>query len=109
VKVFKNIISLLLAITITNVVIGKTVHELFFHHHEIECSAKTTQHFHGTELNEVDLICSFNFSASLNHFFTSSFNHQLFEVDKESVFFYESTNQNTYFNTLSLRGPPQFV
>ena len=106
---FKNILSVLLVLSMTNVVVGKTIHELFHHHHEVECSAKTTQHYHSSEFDDVDLICSFNFSASLNHFFTNSFNHQLFEADKESVFFYESNNQNTYFNTLSLRGPPQVV
>lgn len=108
-KLFRSIIALTLLVAFLNVIVGKAVHELFFHHHEIECSAKTTQHFHGTEFNEVDLICSFNFSASLNPFFASSFNHQLFEVEKKTLFLNESTNQNTYFNTLSLRGPPQLV
>jgi hypothetical protein len=93
----------------TNVVVGKTIHELFHHHHEVECSAKTTQHYHTSEFGDVDLVCSFNFSASLNQFFSTSFKHHLFEIDREATFFYTSNNQNNYFNTLSLRGPPQFV
>ena len=57
----------------------------------------------------LDLVCSFNFSASLNQFFSTSFKHHLFEIDREATFFYTSNNQNNYFNTLSLRGPPQLV
>jgi hypothetical protein len=109
VKVLKNIISVLLVLSMTNVVAGKTIHELFHHHHEIKCTAKTTQHFHNSEFSDADLICSFNFSASLNQFFAASFKHQLFAVDREASFFYTSNNQNNFFNTLSLRGPPQLV
>ena len=108
-KKVKNIISILLVFTLVNVLIGKTVHELFFHHHEVECTAESTQHYHEKEFHEIDLVCSFNFSASLNQQFNTSISHQLYEADRETTFFYDANKRNTYFNTLSLRGPPKFV
>lgn len=86
--------------------VGKSIHELFFHHHEVECSAKTSQHYHENEFDDVDLLCSFNFSASITQFFISSVKHQLFEANREIEFFYKVYSQNKYFNILSLRGPP---
>lgn len=102
----KNILSVLLVATLINTMVGKTIHELFFHHHEVECSAKSTQHYHENEFNEVDLVCNFNFSASLNQFFIASVKYQLFEANRKIDFFYKVYSQNKYFETLSLRGPP---
>ena len=101
-KMLRNIISVLLVLSMTNVVVGKTIHELFHHHHEVECSAKTTQHYHTSEFGDVDLVCSFNFSASLNQFFSTSFKHHLFEIDREATFFYTSNNQNNYHTIIYL-------
>jgi len=106
VKKLKNSVSILLVFTLLNVVVGKTVHELFFHHHDIECSAESTQHFHESDFSDVDLVCNFNFSASLNQFFNASIKHQLFEANRKIDFFYKVYSKNKYFNTLSLRGPP---
>ncbi len=106
VKKLKNSVSILLVFTLLNVVVGKTVHELFFHHHEVECTAESDQHFHENEFSDVDLICSFNFSASINQFFNVSVKHQLFDDNRKIEFLYKSYNKNKYFTTLSLRGPP---
>lgn len=89
--------------------VGKSIHELFFHHHEVECSAKSTHHFHQNSFEDVDLVCSFNFSASLNQFFNTSIKHQLFEANRKLDFFYKVYSNNNYFITLSLRGPPSLV
>ncbi len=93
-------------LSITNVVVGKTIHELFFHHHDVECSAESTHHYHENEFSEVDLVCNFNFSASLNQFFKPSVKHKLFEANRKIEYFYKVFSKNKYFNTLSLRGPP---
>ena len=105
-KILKNIVSLLLVLTISNTVIGKTVHELFFHHHEVECSATATQHFHEISFDAVDLVCSFNFSASFVPFMNASLHYQLFEANRKIEFFYKVYSRNIFFNILSLRGPP---
>ena len=102
----KPIVSILLVLTLTNTVIGKTVHELFFHHHEVECNATSTQHFHDIDFSDVDLVCNFNFSASLNQFLNVSVKYQLFEANRKIGFFYKVHSKNNYFTTLSLRGPP---
>lgn len=107
-KVFKNILSVLLVLTILNTFVGKTIHELFFHHHheEIHCEAKTTKHFHEQKSSSIDLVCSFNFSASLSALSLSSSKIVLNQLGEKSLGFVQYFAQNLFLSLKSLRAPP---
>lgn len=103
---FRTILSLLLAFTLINTYVGKTIHELFFHHEGVHCDAVNEKHFHTIEYNGEDLVCTFNFSASSeasnkNYHFFSFLNDKSIASDYTSVF----VNKYIYKNS-PLRGPP---
>lgn len=107
-KVLKNILSVFLVLTILNTFVGKTIHELFFHHHhdEIHCEAKNTQHFHEQKASSTDLVCSFNFSASLSVKNFVSGKVVLNELININVAKFQFSVNNLYLKIKSLRGPP---
>jgi len=110
VKVVKNILSIFLVLTVLNTFVGKTIHELFFHHHhsEAQCEAKTSQHFHEQEAPSTDLVCSFNFSASLVSNTLSFTKVVLNELTNRNVVRIKIAVTNLYLKTKSLRAPPVF-
>lgn len=107
-KIFRAIISLLLAFTLINTYVGKTIHELFFHHEGVHCDAVNEKHFHTIDFIDADLVCTFYFSA-----FSSSASNT-FSIKQ---FFYFNQLVLTQFNFFSktifqaanaLRGPPVY-
>ncbi|MBW6483624.1 MAG: hypothetical protein K0B10_11265 [Vicingaceae bacterium] len=105
-KVFRAILSLLLVFTLLNTYLGRTVHELFFHHEGVYCDAVNEKHFHTIEYHGEDLVCTFNFSASSEasdktHHFFSFLNEKPIISEYSSVYINKFINRNT-----SLRGPP---
>lgn len=105
-KKLKNIVSILLVFTLVNVVVGKTVHELFFHHHDIECSSKTDKHFHEVEFFDNDVICDYHFSFSTESTTANQFvslNNYKDYIEKTR---YIQFVKNVFLTTPSLRGPP---
>lgn len=107
-KFLKNILSLFLVLTVLNTFVGKTIHEVFFHHHhdDFHCEAKNTQHFHEQEASPTDLVCSFNLSASLIaqvYSFGKVVLNELTNKCANRVTFFVS---NLYFHLKTLRGPP---
>ena len=102
----KQHISLLLVIAISYAYLGRTVHELFFHHEGEHCDAKTEKHSHHVEHEQEDLVCTFNFSASSeasdkNHHFFSFLNEKTIISEYLTVFINKNIDKNT-----PLRGPP---
>lgn len=103
----KSIISLLIVLSVLNVIVGKTTHELFEHEHEIDqCEMRETTHFCEKEIAHPDFICNFNFSVSLLKDYTTSL---------EDIIFYQESKVKAYFlqltkdlctNLITLRGPP---
>ena len=102
----KQHISLLLVIAISYAYLGRTVHELFFHHEGVHCDAKTEKHFHHVEHEQEDLIYTFSFSTSSevnnkNHHLFSLLNEKTIISEYLTVFINNHCNKNT-----PLRGPP---
>lgn len=106
----KNILSLFLVLTILNTFVGKTVHELFFHHHhdEVHCEAKTSQHFHEQEASSTDLVCSFNLSASITSVSFESGKVVLNELGENSLGALQLFSENLFLSIKSLRAPPTY-
>ena len=107
-KKIQQIIALFLILVITNVFVGKTIHELFFHHQGVHCNAINQKHFHAIDFVDADLVCTFHFSALTFKNTTSIFSKQLFWL-KTLV----STSFNFFSKTIfqaanALRGPPCF-
>lgn len=106
-KLFRSITALVLTVAFLNVIVGKVVHEIFEHDHEVgECELEGTTHFCDVEISHPDFICNFNFSVN---FIDSIFN------DLDNVIFYLESKVKIQFlwlakdlcsNTISLRGPP---
>lgn len=105
-KVFKHILSVLLVLSITNVVVGKTIHELFYHHHGAECTTKTDLHFHEVDFFDNDVICNFHFSFGSETIdvlqLTQLNNYKDYLVKTYYTQYLKKIFQNSY----SLRGPP---
>lgn len=102
----KQHISLLLVIAISYAYLGRTIHELFFHHEGVHCNATTEKHFHHIEQEHEDLVCTFNFSApqeatNKSHHFLSFLNKNTITSEYLFVFTIKYTDKNT-----PLRGPP---
>jgi len=107
VKVFKNILSLFLVLTILNTFVGKTIHELFFHHHhEVQCDEKNTQHFHEQATSSTDLVCSFNLSASLTSISVEATKVVLNELCEHTLGVLRVFTENLFLSIKSLRAPP---
>ena len=103
---FRTILSLLLVFTLLNTYVGKTIHELFFHHEGVYCDALNEKHFHTIEYHGEDLVCTFNFSASheandKNHHFFSFLNEKTIISEYLTDFINKHIDRNT-----PLRGPP---
>ena len=72
---FRCTVSLVMVLSILNVIVGKAVHEFFEHKHEVhKCKLKGTTHFCEVEITHPDFICNFNFSASFLDNFSPNFN-----------------------------------
>ncbi|MGE3654137.1 MAG: hypothetical protein AB7G22_08450 [Flavobacteriales bacterium] len=103
----RNILSVLLVFTILNTFVGKTIHELFFHHHHaVHCEAKTTQHFHEQEASPTDLVCNFNLSASIASASFESGKVVLNELGECSLGALQLISENLFLAIKSLRAPP---
>ncbi len=107
-KVLKNILSLFLVLTVLNTFVGKTIHEVFFHHHhdDFHCEAKTTQHFHEQEASSTDLVCSFNLSASITSTSFESGKVVLNELGENALGALQLFSENLFLSIKSLRAPP---
>ncbi len=108
-KNFRNILSIILVITIFNVVVGKSVHEFFEHHTKIHaCINKNTTHFHELEIDHIDFICDFNFSS--NSFLGIDFPVKKIICYQQNEFWVQLFwfIKNYRLNNLSLRGPPLY-
>lgn len=102
----QQIVALLLVLVITNVFVGKTIHELFFHHEGVHCDAVNQKHFHATNFVDADLVCTFNFSVSSSQQLCSFFSKQLFHFN-QLVFAQFNFHIKTVFQAaIALRGPP---
>lgn len=107
-KKFYSYISILLIVAISYTYVGKTLHELFFHHEGTHCDAKTEKHFHHLEHQHEDLVCTFSFAAS-NEAKPSIEN--FFKLFSESRLLNDLTSLITkrlFFDNHPLRGPPAF-
>lgn len=102
----KNIVSILLVFTLTNTVVGKTIHELFFHHHEIECNATNSLHFHGADFLDNDVICGFHFSSNPLPSPINDFSGIIQFQDYILQVFYVQYVKSYFLQSYSLRGPP---
>lgn len=109
-KTFRKIISIVLVLTIFNVVLGKAFHEVFEHEHEVhECELKGTTHYHQIEITHFDLICNFNFSASLLDDVLSHFDNLILYKEHEVKIHLLWLAKDLCSNSISLRGPPTFL
>ncbi len=106
-KCFQKIIAVVLVLTIFNVVLGKSLHEFFEHSHEVnECELAGTIHFHEIEAVHLDLICNFNFSASLlNDVLVNSTEFIRYQENKVKTHFLWLV-RSICFSSISPRGPP---
>ena len=105
-KVVKNILSVLLVLSMTNVVVGKTVHELFFHHHDVECTTKTDLHFHEVDFFDNDVICDFHFSFSTESVSAVQLTHLNSYKTYLVKTYYTEYVKSIFKSSHSLRGPP---
>ncbi len=99
-------LSVVLVLSMTNVVVGKTVHELFFHHHDVECTTTTSLHFHEVDFFDNDVVCDFHFSFSSETIealqLTQLNNYKDYIVKTYYTQYVKKIIQNSH----SLRGPP---
>jgi hypothetical protein len=107
VKLFRNIIAVVLILSILNVIVGKAVHEIFEHDHiEHTCENKDVNHFHKFEITHADFICSFNFSASFIADYGLISKNLIRYTEQQTKVKYLWLVQNIFLSNLSLRGPP---
>lgn len=112
-KLFQNILSIVLVTAFFNVVIAKSMHEFFEHgyehnheHQSESCLDKDLNHFHQHEFAHLDFICDFNFSASLfDNFFADSDDIIRYQENKVKIHFLWLA-KNLCSRSISLRGPP---
>lgn len=106
-KLFRSIIALTLIIAFLNVIVGKAMHEIFEHDHEIsECDLEGTTHFCDVEITHPDFICNFNFSASFVDEVSNSFDGIIRYQERKIKIRFLWLAKNLCSNTTSLRGPP---
>lgn len=106
-KLFRSIIALTLIFAFLNVIVGKAVHEIFEHDHEVnECELEGTTHFCDIEIAHPDFICNFNFSASFIDVFFSDFESVLSFLENKVKIHFLWLVKDLCSNTISLRGPP---
>lgn len=102
-----KIISLLLVLAITNVYVGKAIHELVEHDHVAhECEHKGTTHFHESEQQHVDLICSFQISTSFFDRNGFRLGAALLYLDAKALTPKGFFVKDFLLKTTPLRGPP---
>lgn len=106
-KIVRNILSILLVTAFFNVVVSKSLHELFEHNHELElCESVDLTHFHQHEMAHVDFICDFNFSASLLDVVLEASDKILFNQESKNKIPFLGLTEDLCFSSISLRGPP---
>lgn len=105
-KKIQQITSLFLILVITNVFVGKTIHELFFHHEGVHCDAVNQKHFHATNFVDADLICTFHFSALSSSILNSFSQKQLFYFNQLVVTQFNFFAKTVFQVANALRGPP---
>lgn len=106
-KLFRSIIALTLTVAFLNVIVGKAMHEIFEHNHEVsECELEGTTHFCDVEIAHPDFICNFNFSASFFDGFQNDFNDIIRYQERKIKIYFLWLAKNLCSNTISLRGPP---
>ncbi len=105
-KVVRKIIALFLFFAISNIVVAKSVHELFFHQKIEICTAKTNKHIHPKQFTDNDFICDFHFSTTVLTLQTH-LSHQIFACFKPHInISYTHLLVAYYLKTLSSRAPP---
>ena len=106
-KKLQKIGAVVLLLAILNVVFGKAVHEIFeHHHHEHTCDLVGEVHFHESEIAHLDLICNFNFSASLLDAFITSISDIIRYQESKVKIHFIRLSKNVLSSSISLRGPP---
>lgn len=112
-KLFQNILSVLLVTAFFNVVVAKSAHEFFEHgyehnheHKEEACSNKDLSHFHQHEFAHLDFICDFNFSVSLFDTFFADFDKIIRYQENKIKIQFLWLAKNLCSSSISLRGPP---
>lgn len=106
-KKFYSYISLLLIVAISYTYVGKTIHEIFFHHEGTHCDAKTEKHFHDVEHQHEDLICTFSFAASSEaEPLTENF-FKLFSESRLLPSLFTLSVKKLFPDSNPLRGPPK--
>lgn len=107
-RLIKNSICLFLLVVIANATVGKSVHHIFFHHHEdFHCEAVNESHYHEKEFSHLDFICDFQFSSFTYHKVFSSVNYFPSLNYKRGIVSSISLFNNSSF-LFNLRGPPLF-
>jgi len=113
VKLFQNILSIILVTAFFNVVIAKSAHEYLEHSHEHSsdsqegmCGDEGLNHFHQHEFAHLDFICDFNFSASLFSGAFLDFNKIIRYQENKIKIQFLWLAKNLCANSISLRGPP---
>ena len=109
-KIVQKIISIVLVLTLLNVLFSKAFHEIFEHDHEIkECELSGVTHFHEIEVDNIDLICNFNFSAGILYSIKANFGGILrYQEGKVRIQFLWLA-KNLCCRSISLRGPPSII
>jgi|GEM_PF-1130327 len=106
-KLFRGIIALTLIVAFSNVIIGKTLHEIIEHeHHEHTCDVKDKIHYHDFEYAHADFICDFNFSTSFVDSFLNDFDEIIRYQEEKLKIHFLWLAKDLCSNTISLRGPP---
>lgn len=102
-----QIVAFLLVFALANAFVGKTVHELFFHHEGVHCDAVNQKHFHTIEFIDTDLVCTFHFSASPSSIINTFSVKQLFHFNQLVLTQFNFFSKTVFQAANALRGPPQ--
>lgn len=108
-SLLKNTIAVLLAIIFLNIIVSKSLHEIFEHKHvEHTCDVdiKDITHFHKSVYAHIDFLCSFNLNSVDYVVFKSSLKDQLYSYQNKVNILYLWLVKNLYYDLNLQRGPP---
>ncbi len=109
-KIFKNIIAIVLVLSISNVILGKAIHEFFEHDHvEHTCDVKDITHYHEFEFSHLDFICDFNLNATDSFGFQHSSQAFIAYYQTKIDIIYLWLVNNLCQNLNLQRGPPSSI
>lgn len=106
-KIYRQILSLVLVVAFLNVIVEKALHEVFEHHHEThECIDIDSIHYHNHEFSHPDFICDFNISTTLlsvNTLFTKGITPY---IERKVIINNLWIVNEAWNKNIKLRGPP---